>query len=151
MQTSIDWDARTQEVRAQLAPLRVFEGRWSGSGTSFGEPVHGELEMRFVLQRTFFEAREVVRSEVDSGEHEDISIYSFNPEERVLQVVQDLPPGLVEKYRVEVVADGHIRWVGGPDGPRVHIQTTSDDRIEVSVWLPDEPEAAHTLRYRRLE
>lgn len=150
MDLQIDWDAHEKRVLHELSALSYLVGGWAGEGVSHGAPVTGRLQVRAILGGTFVEAREVLFDADGRVDHEDLCVYRWDAEDGALRVTQYLSPGWVENHIVEPLPTGGVRWMTGPLGPRVEFSAPAPDTLLIRVWLPQEPEPAHVVRYTRL-
>lgn len=135
------WDTRVVLVRAELAPAAMLVGEWIGEGHAHGEPVVATLRVRSILADTMIEVWERV------GDHEDLSIYRYDPELAQLRVLHLMAGALVAEHAVEPMIDGFV-WVTPPREPAVEwVLQGSDLRCDV-VW-PGQRVAEVSIRYRR--
>lgn len=137
----MEWDARVARVRAAVAPARALEGRWRGEGQAHGEPVTCELELRFVLDGSFVEARE------RTGDHEDLSLYRYDADLQQLRVLHLSPGGLVAEHPVEVQGLSLV-WVTPPEHPGVEWRVDGETLVCEVVW-PGQRVAEVRVVYRR--
>jgi hypothetical protein len=136
----MSWEARLALARERLAPALIMTGTWAGDGHAHGEPVTASLRVRPVLGDTVLEVWEQV------GEHEDLSLYRFDPDDGQLKVLH-LMAGALAEHPVELTPDGMV-WVTPPDQPSVVWTLLGADLQSEVVW-PGQRVAEVLLRYRR--
>jgi hypothetical protein len=134
------WDAQLALMRARLAPALLLVGEWVGEGHAHGEPVTARLRVRPILGDTVLEVWEKV------GEHEDLSLYRFDPADNQLKVLH-LMEGATAEHPVELTPDGLV-WVTPPQEPAVVWSRVGADVLSEVVW-PGQRVAEVQVRYRR--
>jgi hypothetical protein len=134
------WDARLAICRARLAPALFLAGEWVGKGQAHGEPIEARLRVRAILNDTALEVWERV------GDHEDLSIYRFEPDLAQLEVLH-LMEGVLAHHPVEVTAEGMV-WVTPPGQPAV-AWTFRGDTVESEVVWSGQRIAEVRIVYRR--
>lgn len=139
--TDTDWDSRLRRTRAEAAAFHPFLGRWRGRGTAHGEPVEGTLEAAALLDGTFIEVRE------SSADHEDRTIYRFEPEDASLRVLHLLAGATLREYAVERF-EGGLVWVTPPGEPTVEWFFGADE-LRCDVTWPGEPAPDVSMVWRR--
>ena len=144
-----DWQARTRNAQTRLEPLRFLLGRWSGTGTSHGEPITASLSVQLRLSGTFVEAHERLLDASGALDHEDISFYRYSSTEDQLRVRQMMVPALLSERMVLVLPEGGIRWYEGPLGVQVYFEPQPDGTLAERVFLPMQKHPAVTIRYQR--
>jgi len=139
------WDERGRAAREGIAPLGFLVGDWTGTGTSRGEPITGKLVVRSTLGGTWIEAREIQFGETGVQEHEDVTLYRFDPEEHRMEVVHLMGHAHMSRHPVEPVK-GAFHWITGPMAPRLELRAT-ESGLRFEVWFPLEDAAAVTMDY----
>lgn len=134
------WEARVALCRERLAPALLLAGDWIGEGQAHGEPVTASLRVRPILGATALEVWERV------GDHEDLSIYRFDPDTGQLEVIH-LMEGVLAQHPVELTPDG-LEWITPPGQPGVMWTLRGDTVVSEVVW-PRQRVAEVTVRYRR--
>lgn len=139
--TDQEWDERLLLCRAQLAPALVLVGEWEGSGQAHGAPVEASLRVRPILDGSVIEVWERV------GDHEDLSLYRFDPEVGQLRVLHVMAGALVREWPVEPTMTGLV-WITPPSDPAVE-WSLDGDTLRCDVVWPGQRVAEVTVRYRR--
>ena len=140
---TVEWgrvDGQLALSRARLAPALLLVGEWVGEGHAHGEPVVATMRVRLILGDTVLEVWERV------GDHEDLSLYRYDPADQQRQVLH-LMAGALAEHPVELTPDGLV-WVTPPHEPAVVWSIAGADVVS-EVVLPGQRVAEVRLRYRR--
>lgn len=136
----MEWEQRLEKARAGLAPLRGLCGDWEGTGTAHGAPITSALRVR--------ERLDMIEAHEQTGDHEDICFYRFDPEQGQLRVLHLMAGATIEEHPIEPTDSGFV-WVTPPLSPAVDWSRTADGwRCEV-VW-PGRRRPEVVVVYRRL-
>jgi hypothetical protein len=147
---STDWSALGRAVQTALEDLDFLIGSWEGEGHSHGEPIEGRLCIQRVAGGGFVQAQDQT---IEGGRvtHEDLAIYRWDSPNESLRVHHYSPPGVVmDHYVLFDKQRGGIRWVSGPDAPRVELWPEGAELV-MEVFLPGESAATQRMRYRRTD
>ncbi|MDP2312699.1 MAG: hypothetical protein Q8P41_07325 [Pseudomonadota bacterium] len=135
------WEARLALARERLAPALLLAGEWVGDGQAHGEPITAKLRVRPILDGTALEVWEQV-----GDDHEDLSIYRYDPDSGQLEVIHFMA-GSLNQHPVELTPDGLV-WVTPPSQPAV-VWTNRGAFVESEVVWPGQRIAEVKLTYRR--
>ncbi len=135
------WEARLATVRQQIAPALAMVGIWEGDGQAHGAPITGSLHVRAILGGTAVEVWERV------GDHEDLSLYRFEPEDGQIRVLHAME-GQFTEHPVELLP-GALVWVTPPSQPSV-VWTLAGAELVCEVVWPGQRVPEVSLRYRRV-
>lgn len=139
--TEEEWARRLLLTRAELAPALVLVGDWEGAGQAHGEPITASLRVRPILDGSVIEVWERV------GDHEDLSLYRWDPEHKQLRVLHVMAGALITEHPVEPTPMG-IVWITPPSDPAVE-WTLEGDTLRCDVVWPGQRIAEVSVRYRR--
>lgn len=135
------WERWARQARRGLEPARALLGRWTGRGRAHGEPVTASLVAREILDGSMVEVWERV------GDHEDLSLYRFDPSQGQLVVLHCSPGAVVAEHLVEATIEG-LAWVTGPDQPAV-VLTLRGPTLHGEVVWPGQRVAEVEIHYRK--
>lgn len=151
MPKDLDWDQRLALCRDQLDFVRFLVGTWDGRGQSRGEEVRARLVVRDRFEHTFLQAEEQLFLLDGSLAHEDLAMLRYDPEEELTRVTHYMARGWVSEQLLRPLDDGPgCFWFAGPFAPRVEFRPQGSDRLEVTVWLPEEPQPDTQIHYHRV-
>lgn len=145
----MSWEQRGLMCRLALAPARSLLGAWEGEGASYGQPLRGRLEVRERFGGTWIEAAETLWDAAGAVDHEDLTLYRFDPEAGQLRALQVMAHAWSQDHVVLVEPDG-LRWYHGPSSPTVRLRFAGEDRLRVEVREPEDGEIVLAMDYRRL-
>ena len=137
----MSWEERLETCRERLAPAMILAGEWTGVGQAHGDPITATLRVRPILNGTALEVWEKV-----GGDHEDLSIYRFEPDLGQLEVLH-LMEGVLAHHPIELTPDGLV-WVTPPGQPAVAWSFRGDHVVSEVVW-PRQRVAEVRIVYRR--
>ncbi len=147
--------------------LRPLLGRWQGVGDGMGGPAAVEHSYELVLQGRFLEMRTRSVSQPAEGEatgevHEDLGMFSYDPDRDRLVWRQFLTEGYVNTYLLEPVEEGDGRQVwttestegAGGTGARITIEMEGESAYTMLLELRPPGNDffdCRTMRMRRVE
>ena len=137
---SEEWEARLERARRALAPALTLVGDWIGSGTAHGDAVTASMHVQSILGKTVLKVWERV------AEHEDLSLYRFDPDDGLFKVVH-LMAGHSSEYPVEWTGTGLV-WVTPPAVPAVEWIVEGAALRSIVLW-PGAPSPEVEIRYER--
>lgn len=138
----LDWETRLHRTRAEAGAFSPFLGEWQGAGQAHGEPTAGALRGESLLDGSFVEVRE------RSPDHEDRTIYRWEPEDGSLRVLHLMAGATLREYPVERTERGLV-WITPPGEPAVEWQLGADELVCEVTW-PGEAEPEVRMVWRRV-
>ena len=130
-----------------LSQLDFLIGSWSGHGKGFGHTSKVWNTYQYVLQDKFIQSQAESIARDDSGEviefHEDMGIFSYDPDREAIILREFYTEGYVNEYVVEAVSgsEGSYIYRGekseGSGGLRAQLRLNliSDDEYEMYLDL----------------
>jgi len=132
------------EAENKLEKLNFLIGAWTGQGESFGQTAAVEHRFEYILQNKFIQSSTRSISRNADGEvteiHEDLGIYSYDPDRDVVVLREFYTEGYVNTYLMEETETGFVfttERTQGAGGLRARLSyiVISEDAFEETLDL----------------
>lgn len=146
MDEAASWEERGKLARLGISVLDFMIGSWKGTGKSFDAHITATLVVRPILDGTWLEATETLFDANGQIDHQDTSMYRFDPDNSRLEVLHLMGHATFARHPIEPVGDA-LHWITGPGAPRLAIQPRGGG-LRTEVQFPGEPAPAVTIDYK---